>query len=543
MKFRNRLITVLAAGALMATAPACTNLDEELYSSIPADEYFTTPEELQAGINPVYASLRSLYHHEDFWGFNQVSSDETIVPARGGDWYDGGKWLQLNAHTWDANHPHLQRMWNNPYTGIARANSILELMQTAEQTPDVVAGQAEVRFLRGFYYYILMDMFGGVPVITASEHDGKSAPSTRAQVYEFIVTELEGIKDQLPETPQYGRAGKAAAYAMLMKLYLNSGVYTSDGYNVSTPSAEALQKVVEYAKVIEGMGYSLYSNYLDTFKLENEGSNKENIFTITYIAQAGLGNHGNCWGMHYDTRKLIYDGKEVEVGAGHSQWNGFSVMPDHYDSFSDDDNRKSIFYTQFETVDGTVVEHTNDVPLRDANKLQGVRVLKWEIDPKQPGIDWGGDGGTDFAVLRFADVLLMHAEAEARMGNDAEALSIVNELRTQGGRFKADSPIADATAHMTALSVADVTEFILMERGWELCWEGVRRQDLIRYGKFLDAWQNKQMENDGASKTVDGEVVYLPSAGKPSDAAKRIVFPIPTVQVSLNPNLNQSTGY
>ncbi|MBD0402887.1 RagB/SusD family nutrient uptake outer membrane protein [Flammeovirga sp. EKP202] len=546
MILRNKLMIALAAGALFSST-SCTNLNEELYSSV-TDEYFQDPENLVSAVAPVYASLRSYYHHENAWGFSQVSSDETLVPTRGGDWYDGGKWLQLNAHTWNENHPHLKGLWEAPYQGIARANVLLETLEGFEQTEEVVNTANEVRFLRAFYYFNLMDMFGNVPLVLVSQHNGDTPASTRPELTQFVVDELETIKDALPDQPAYGRIGKGAAYALLVKIYLNGGVYFQDGSKVVDPSSEHLDKAISYSKVIDGLGYAVYPDYLETFKLANEENNTDYIFTITYAADDPLGNHGNSWGVHYDTHKV--KGIEWKVP---SKWNGFSIMTDRYQTFDATDTRINQFYTEFEKEDGSIVQHEQELPLFDANKTQGVRLMKWEPDPGADGVTWGGWSGNDFPLIRYADVLLMHAEALARKGMNGEALAMVNKLRTQGNRFESDSPIADASAHFTQLQndgkVNSLLDFILMERGWELCWEGVRRQDLIRHGKYLDAWQNKQMENDPDAfeeKVDDNGNTYkfwLPSQGKTSDGTHRYLYPIPPAQVDANPNLNQNDGY
>lgn len=544
--FRNKLMVALAAGALLSST-ACTNLDEKLYSSV-TDEYFQNPENLPSAVAPVYASLRSFYHHENAWGFSQVCSDETLVPTRGGDWYDGGKWLQLNAHTWNANHPHLPGLWNAPYTGIARANGLIESLEGFEQTDEIKMTTNEVRFLRAFYYFNLMDMFGNVPLVLTSKHNGDTPASSRAEVTQFIVDELEAIKDGLPAEPNYARVGKGAAYALLVKIYLNAGVYFQDGSKTIAPSSEYLDKVIEYSTTIEGMGYAVYSDYLETFKLGNEENNTDYIFAITYTADDPLGNHGNSWGTHYDTYKV----KGMEWGVP-SKWNGFSIMTDRYQSFDDGDLRRNQFYTEFEKIDGTIVQHEQELPLFDANKTQGVRLMKWEPDQGAIGVSWGGWSGNDFPLIRYADVLLMHAEALERQGLTGDALAMINKLRQEGNRFDASSSVADANAHFTQLQndgkVNSVLDFILMERGWELCWEGARRQDLIRHGKYLEAWQNKQMENDADAfeERIDENgntyQFWLPSKGKSSDGAHRLLFPIPPTQVAANPNLDQNPGY
>ncbi|GJM63290.1 RagB/SusD family nutrient uptake outer membrane protein [Persicobacter diffluens] len=549
---KNKISIGLILLLSLCTGVACTNLDEELFSSVPDTEYYRNTAEVNTALNAVYAQLRGLYHHENTWGYNVVSSDECVVPGRGGNWVDGGKWLQINAHTWDQYHPHLRGTYNRPMTGISRANTLIERSASLESSAELSRLQHEARFLRAFFYYEIMDMFGRAPLVTTAINPGNLPAAERSELYAFVVSELEAIKDALPATASYGRISSAAAYGLLAKLYLNEGVYNNDNFEVNAPSDEALNKVIAYADKVGTMGHSVYPDYLQTFSLAEEAANTDYLLVATHLAQADFGNHGNCWWMHYAAAEI----NGQAVSATHSKWNGFAVNTEFYNSYAEHDNRRAQLVTEFTDVDGIRWQHQPEMGVFDISDFQGVRVLKYNIDPAQAGISWGGDGGNDFAILRYADVLLMKAEAQIRLGKNTEGLATISAFRQQGGRFPAGDPYLNAETHQTDMGVSAL-DFVLAERGWEMLWEGTRRQDLIRHGKYLGKWSNKTDANNTAPIEVSYEKwnetnevyeivtenLYGPNAGQASDGKKRLVLPLPAAQISANPNLSQTEGY
>jgi len=195
-----------------------------------------------------------------------------------------------------------------------------------------------------------------------------------------------------------------------------------------------------------------------------------------------------------------------------SPWNGFCTLADFYNTFDTTDARHDIFLVgqQYDNAgnaltdrQGNPLSFTASLPgITGASETDGIRVVKYGIDPAEQG----GESGNDYVIIRYADVLLMKAEALLRQGDETGALAIVNDIRGRAG-----------AAARTTLSTDDLLE----ERGFELAWEGVRRQDLIRFGKFTDAWELKE---------VTGE-----------DYVK--LFPIPFSALGANPNLDQNDGY
>lgn len=479
---------------------SCTNLDENPVSQVTPDNFFQTEAELLAGVIPVYSSAR-LFGWSEALHLQEVTSDEIVVPTRGGDWDDGGDWRRLHLQTWTSADGKVNQAWNELYTGVARANAVLEnLQQTTSDSPLIPTFIAEVRFLRALFYWWLMDMFGNVPVVTAATTDPDNPPqqNTRQELFEFVVQELtEAIPDLEDVAPTYGRATKGAGNALLATVYLNAEVYSG--------TARWSECVQACDAVINSGMYALMPVFTDIFALENEGpGNTENIFVSANLAEGGVGFPRMMATLHY-------------AQLPQTPWNGFSVVADFFNRYDPDDDRIGILLVGPQLVlggpnagdpafdrQGSRLSFTVDFPLINATESHGVRILKWPVDPSQNG----GDAGNDVAIFRYSHILLAKAEALFNMGNTGEALALVNQVRARS--FEPDKDLTTLTA-----------DLILDERGFEFIWEGHRRTDLIRHGRFLEAWSLKPA----------------------SDGAHRNLFPIPQVQLDANPNLVQNPGY
>src|SRR5213596_490577 len=221
-------------GLLLVPLQGCTNLDETPTSQITPGNFFRTEAEVLAGLAGVYAQLRSTAPEGSIYDASEVSTDEIVVPTRGSDWYDNGTWLESHRQTYSANSPgtltFLNNAWNSPFAGIARANVLLEALQDSI-VPNQTRIKGEVRFLRAFYYYLLMDLFGGVPVVTSTEL--KANPrQTRDSTFKFIESELWAIRTALPLTwgaGDRGRITRGAVDALLANMYLNARVFKNEG--------------------------------------------------------------------------------------------------------------------------------------------------------------------------------------------------------------------------------------------------------------------------------------------------------------------------
>jgi hypothetical protein len=501
----------------------CTDLDTTPYSLITPDQFFKNDDEFLAAMAPVYAQLRALqwnYHN-----IEQHSTDETMVPQRGGDWGDGDRWKQLHRHTWDKTHSDLNGAWADAYTGVARANSLLEALDKSTLA-SAATYKAEVRTLRAFYYYTLLDMFGGVPIIKTSTVDNANLPkrNTAAEVFAFIETELKDAAAVLPTTKVHGRVNKYAAQALLVRVYLNAqfltGTVSSTG--LTTGAARWADVTTNADAIINSGQYGLESDYFASFLPENHAS-KENIFVSANLQRAGFSN-----GLSFNQRQLHYN-QTLPQGA----WNGFTTLAETFNKFSDADYRKNQFLIGQQctgyvkaNADGSCPAGTTKVLDRNgnpliftstvanfdaANEAEGIRVLKWGVD--NGAVD--GNSKNDYAWVRYADILLAKAEAlnETAATNTATAAALVNQIRT---RAKLPALTAAQTASQAALRDA-----IFAERGYEFVMEAVRRIDLIRANKYWQgAWQFKE-KKDGF----------------------RILYPIPQPAIDANPNLTQNAGY
>jgi hypothetical protein len=487
-----RINKILALGFLMVSQ-ACTDLTEKTYDVIPTDSFGKTPAQQAALIGPLYNSVGN-YWGNLFWV--QPSTDEMVIPTRGGDWGDGGQHVRMYTHTWEPvqDNGRFEGIWNWCYNAITAIN-----LQMASVTEP--ATLAELRALRAFFHYVAMDNFGNV-IIADGVKSGNPPQSTTAQVYAFVEKELLEAYPQLSETvggAYYTRFNKSVVDMLLGKLYLNAEVYTG------TPQ---WAKVVEHtSRIIDSGKFTLPADFLSTFKTNNQGS-PEIILATAFDKTKRQGFNIQMPVLHYRQR--------LEFNLGGDPWNGPCAVPSFYHSFADNDIRKSMWMVGQRYAangeplqdDGLPLVLDPDVkalvmPAGAATRIQGARAAKYEIQRNNTETNQDND----FVIFRLGDAILMRGEANLRLGNTALALTDINKIRERAG--------------VPAYTAATLTlTELLAERGREMAWELHRRQDLIRFGKF--------------------------NSGKDFMASSPIhtrLFPIPPEQIKLNPNLKQNPGY
>src|SRR5690554_1954717 len=226
MKKIFKLTIILTVLVLMGGINSCTNLDETVYDTIPADQFGKKPAEINAIIAPIYKTLKSVWPGDVFL-LSEQTGDMAITPTRvGGDWWDGGVHMVLKLHTWHARNGLINGSWNACMSGITTSNQIYATIENTEMEAELKERTlAEIRGIRAFWYYILIDYFGNAPLVADYTSTELPGMSTRQQLYDFVVSELNEIKDVLRAdvtSESYGKFTQGVAYMLLAKMYLNA---------------------------------------------------------------------------------------------------------------------------------------------------------------------------------------------------------------------------------------------------------------------------------------------------------------------------------
>lgn len=469
------------------------------------------------------------------YDYNTLTTDEAMNPIRGGDWYDGGLWENMYKHTWNANDMYLYNVWKYLFKVIVLSNQSLSVIDshkqllTAEQAENY---KAEVRAVRALFYYYAMDMFGRIPIVTAYDvKPNQVVQSERSEVFKFIVEELQDVAPQLAdkhankEGDYYGRITRPVVNFLLAKLALNAEIYADDDwtdedkldgkdifFTVNGNKLNAWQTCVWYCDQLTQEGYELETDYASNFSVHNENS-KENIFTIPLDKNLYLNEYHYLFrSRHYKHGGAYGGSSENGTCATVSTIKAYGYGTDHVD------NRfKTNFYADTVFVDGKKIYLDNGKPLvymplelklnlsdSPYKQTAGARVGKYEVD--RTAYADGKQVDNDIVLFRYGDALLMKAEAKVRNGEDGSIE--LNAIRDRVGM-----PHVEPTLNN-----------ILKERLLELVWEGWRRQDLIRFGKYTKAYDQRiPIENENTGFTT--------------------VFPIPQKCLDLNKNLKQNKGY
>lgn len=470
------------------------------------------------------------------YDLNTFTTDEAILPTRGGDWYDGGFWQGLFLHKWGVNSDVIQATWEYLYKVIVLSNKSLENLKAAQALSNnkyLAAYIAEVRAFRAMYYYYLMDLFGRVPLVLSSSTPMKEVKqSDRHEVFDFILKELQEATPLLSTERSnifgdyYGRVTRPVAYFLLAKLALNAEVFTDDNWTdfvrpegksifipVGGESLNVWQATVAYCDSITALGYQLTPDYAANFSVYNESST-ENIFTIPmdknfytnqmqYLFRSRHYNHAKAYGLGGENgssatiealRTFGYGTDSIDTRFDHCYFAG--IMRDLNGDTIRLDNGKILEYLPWDI--------QLDVSGFPSEKTAGARMKKYAVD--KSGTKDGKLSDNDIVLFRYADVLLMKSEAKVRNGENGEW--DLNSVRSR-------SAMPDRPATL---------QTILDERQLEFAWEGWRRQDLIRFGLFTRSYSSRpQIENEENGYTT--------------------VFPIPENIRLLNSNLSQNPGY
>jgi starch-binding outer membrane protein, SusD/RagB family len=518
--FMRRGFRALLVVPMLALAPACTDLTEVPDDALTPGNAFKTEAEILAGVASVYSGLRGT--HWGVYNLSEITTDEVIVPTRGSDWFDNGRWLEIHRHNWTANSgsalDDMNGTWNDLFSGVARANLMLNVMESQPASTQRDQTIAELKTLRAWYYYLLMDFFGSVPLVTTTEVK-QNANVSRDSMFRFLEAELKDAREDLPlswPAAQYGRVTKGAANAILASLYVNAEVYTGTLTATSFTKGTARWADARDAAdaVISSGQYALASDWKSAFRGDNSTNAeavKENIFVVNYTNVRDLG-------MNFPMRTLHYN--HVTTGDG-GPWNGFAAVAETFTAFDPTDKRRdSTFLTgqQYSFDNGQPIKDRNNNPLiytidianeNAATEGEGPRYNKF---PPLSGAPNGSAHPNDYPFFRIAEMYLIKAEALNELGQTPAAIVELNRVRARA--FEPDKP----TLAVTQSAVRDA---IFAERLFEFAGEGKRRRDLIRQGTFL-----------------------APRRFKPGTTPiYKILFPIPQTQIQSNPLLQQNPGY
>lgn len=501
MKIKNIL---LAGGVCLLTLFSCTDVTETVYDKYASDDFYKTPEGINSLLASIYAQIPGDFTRDNYTGvgyagadngwydMNCMSSDEQVIPHR-----NDGNWQQdfarLQTHIWLPSEGIINNTWNWLYRSIFKANQAISILEKGDVDPSKIA---EAKVARAFFYYLLIDDFGDVPLTTGDTNTDKDVQSSRKEVYNFIVKELTENVELLSNSKGgefYGRFNKWAAYTLLAKVYLNAEVYTG-----KSKWAECLAAC---NKVSDG-GFTLHSGAEDAtnpvgnkyYELFGDVSPGDevilSIFTTTDVVGRNI----------YGVRSL--NGPHSQALFGFSGWNGTIVPTKFYQKYADNDIRKKQFLVGEQPGGVNYKLEVQSIDLPGADPQAGVRNVKF-----YPAGDKTGSGASnDFPIYRYADVLLMMAECNVRIGNAGAAKPFIDAVRLRAG--------------LNELDASPTLDDVYNERGFELNWEGHRRQDMIRFNTFLLANEFRG----------------------PSPAFRKL-FPIPTAALNANTALKQNPGY
>lgn len=520
---------------LTISSVSCRDLTEVPYTQVTQANFKPTGADIGSLIAPAYTPLRSLWMG---WYGNidtqEESSDELITPVRPNGWYDGGTYIRMHEHRWDANQGQPSSLWGNAFAGINAANRVIYQIESG-MIPVVgdakVSIPAELKAVRAYDYSLLLDNFGNVPIVTDFTATDLPIQSTRQQVYDFVVKELTDAIPHLSDatgTAMYGRMNKPAALAVLARVYLNAGVYTG--------TTQYDKVITTTQQIIDGAKYKLDASYRAPFA-QNNNISGEILWAVPYDAI-------NATESSFHMKTLKPELRYV-FNMQAQPWGGSASNPQFIDTYAPDDKRLKDSWLMGPQFDLTGVHGYNFVKfvpsILKTDFNNGFPVWKYEIYAGETG-----SSDVDYPIVRYAEVLMMKAEALLRTGQADAAAAIVTQVRQRDfasnpamavvtgadlvkgsvynyGWDDTDGVVKTAASGTSVVNGGADVQYgrFLDELGWEFAIEGHRRSDLIRFGVFTKkTWFNHVPNGDF-----------------------RTLFAIPSGAISTNSKLKQNPGY
>lgn len=539
MKILRKSYKVLVATAVLGFS-GCMDLSETFYSQLSKDNFYNNRVEVMQGVLRPFTHMQAWLAptgQNGFYYHSEMAADQVAWPQKGRHGFDGGDHIRLHYHTWTPDEPRMRNAWSLMWEGVGYVNAILGDLETLDIAKAGLTEEdrqkliAEVKVMRAYHYMRIMDMWGNVPIITKVGEPLNPPTAPRAEVFQFVMNELEENVEMLEPLSQalVGRVSKAAGYAMLSELYLNAEKWSG------TPMWD---KCIQYSdKVINGEGGSLTGtmqldpDILGPFRNNNHLS-PENIFQFAFSREGGF--TFNWAGFYFG-----YGNMSQALNVTYSGWNAFVVIPTAFDAFEEKDVRKKewfLFGPQYfyntqnpiigtEEYDGQPLVYVNSIrrnsegqegegSMTDGEENSGARFHKY----RSGTVDDPGYWENDYVIYRLTEIYFNKAEAIMRQNGgvaNQQAVDLINESRK---RAFSEADWAEAAYTTSTLTMDE----LLAERGREFIFEGKRRTDLIRFGKFTtgDWWDHR-----------------------PTNDPNLELFPIPQIQITSNPNLQQNPGY
>ncbi|MEI7499667.1 MAG: RagB/SusD family nutrient uptake outer membrane protein [Bacteroidota bacterium] len=507
MKTIKYLLLIVATTMLLGLV-SCTNLEEEVYSDIPLDDFFQTEKDVLMNAGRAYTKLQKYPEEFSLWTLDELASDIMVAPARDdGFVWDNGRWNEIHKHQVTSTNKILTLAWGSVFEGISACNEVIfETEQSSIMFPEKARVVSEIKILRAYFYYLAIDNWGNIPFTIDYTEKQLPVQKDRKFVFNYIENEINSnvniLKDK-PTPDYYGRVTQGMAYTLLAKLYLNAQEWIG---------ADKFQQSVDACnKVIELNSYQIENNYFDNFKVQNEFS-LENIFVIPMHSIFTKDRF-------YWYTLTLNDASRATFNFKGGMWDEFVLEPDFFKKYAENDLRRKsfLFGQQKDKIGNDIFIKNESTGLMEPfiytytienymarKKWEGARFCKYEY---QDGLEYYvTDMENDFVLFRYADVLYTKLEALWRLGRAGEMISDpeLQKIRTRAG--------------LEPLQLGDLTsDGLLDELGFEFALEGHRRQDMIRFGSWGKAWWNKPPSGPNAK-----------------------LFPIPQSVLNSNSNLVQN---
>ena len=512
--YNNKSLFVFLFTAILCFG-SCNDLEEEVYSAETSENFFQNADQVMAAYVLPYSFLQTHIYQVHF-ALQEFSTDEAVVPVIYGYVDQEGAWLRFHRHTWTSSDTWILYEWQNLFQAIGYCNYFLNVIEEKDVSGmDLPISKdqmiAEVKMVRALHYYWALSNFGNIPIVeTVGEPNPPTQPSE--EVFAFIEKEILENIPKLSEKGDpgwYGHFTKSAAQALLAKLYLNAEKFTGTA---------RWEDCIQACNAVLAANYSLDPEWNDPFRVNNEFSD-ENILVVPFDGSNAQQFNPAEQNLHENILFAKYD-------VDYYGWHKIMTQESFFNLYQPNDQRINQWIVGPQTY---IDENGEEQPIlnwsgepmvvtptidrlhnNEGGEAQGVMNIKYEIEV-------GGlpNMSNDLVVFRLADIMLMKAEALMRLNGGAatpEAVELVNAVRARS--FAPGDP--DATYTTSTLTLDE----LLDERGRELAYEMHRREDLIRFNKFTEAWWEK-----------------------PASEEYRELYPIPFNVLTANPALEQNPGY